>query len=153
MLDFDAIDDSLIIGSAFRAEDVPLLRELRVGAVVNLQSEAADPEDALAEHGIVHARVACDDFRAPPLGRLEEAVSRIGAFHDEGHRVYLHCFAGLQRAVTVGACYLVASDPDRWNARSALDEVIAKRRNACPLREQIDAILDFDRYVRVNRAR
>lgn len=153
MLDFDTIDDSLIIGSAFVAADVPLLRELRIGAVLNLQAESPDPEDALRRHGIVHARVACEDFRAPSLAKLDEAVDVIRGFHDDGHRVYLHCYAGLQRAVTVGACFLVASDPARWNARSALDEVIAKRRNACPLREQIDAILDFDRYVRVARTR
>ncbi len=153
MLDFDAIDDSLIIGSAFVAADVPLLVELRVGAVLNLQAESPDPEQALAEHGLVWARVECEDFRAPTLGKLEEAVDAIQGFRDEGHRVYLHCYAGLQRAVTVGACFLVASNPEKWNARSALDEIIAKRRNACPLREQIDAILDFDRYVRVARTR
>ena len=153
MLDFDTIDDSLIIGSAFVAADVPLLVELRVGAVVNLQAESPDPEEALESHGLVYARVECEDFRAPSLGKLEEAVDAIRGFHDEGHRVYLHCYAGLQRAVTVGACFLVANDPERWNARSALDEIIAKRRNACPLREQIDAILDFDRYVRVAKSR
>lgn len=152
VLDFDAIDDTLIIGSAFVAADVPLLVELRVGAVVSLQAEAPDPEEVLEQHGLVWARVPCEDFRAPSIGQLDRAVAAIREFHDEGHRVYLHCYAGLQRAVTVGACFLVANDPERWNARSALDAVIARRRNACPLREQIDAILDFDRYVRVVRS-
>jgi protein-tyrosine phosphatase len=152
MLDFDTIDDTLIIGSAFSAHDVPLLVELRVGAVVSLQAEAPDPVDALARVGIVCARVGCEDFRAPSLGQLEEAVDVIRDLVARDHRVYLHCFAGLQRAVTVAACYLVRSDPDRWNARSALDEVMSRRRNACPLREQIDAILDFDRYVRILKA-
>lgn len=151
MLDFDAIDDSLIIGSAFSADDVPLLVELRVSAVVSLQAEAPDPVHALERAGIAWARVGCEDFRAPSLGQLEQAVDVLRGFVDQEHRVYLHCYAGLQRAVTVAACYLIRSEPERWNARSALDDVMAKRRNACPLREQIDAILDFDRYVRILR--
>jgi len=149
MLDFDTVNDSLIVGSAFVHDDVPLLVELKVRAVVNLQAEAPDPLDALTRAGIETVRVGCEDFRAPSLGQLEAAVDAVRGFVDRDLRVYLHCYAGLQRAVTVAACYLIKSEPEVWNARSALDEVCARRRNACPLREQIDAILDFDRYVRL----
>jgi protein-tyrosine phosphatase len=149
MLDFDALNDSLIVGSAFTRDDVPLLVELGVGAVVSLQAEAPDPVDELALSGIEAARVPCEDFRAPSLGAIGEAVDTVRGFVERDLRVYLHCYAGLQRAVTVAACYLIRSEPERWNARSALDEVCAKRRNACPLREQVDAILDFDRRVRL----
>jgi polymorphic toxin system DSP-PTPase phosphatase-like protein len=149
MLDFDAVNDSLIVGSAFVAADVPLLVELRVGAVVSLQSEAPDPVADLERAGILAARVGCEDFRAPTLGQIEEAVGSVASFVERDLRVYLHCYAGLQRAVTIAACYLIKSDPSAWNARSALDDVCSKLRNACPLREQIDAILDFDRFVRI----
>jgi protein-tyrosine phosphatase len=149
MLDFDTMNDTLIVGSAFSAADVPLLVELGVGAVVSLQSEAPDPVAELERAGILTARVGCEDFRAPSRAQLEAAVERVDAFVAGGRRVYLHCFAGLQRAVTVASCYLIKSDPGRWNARTALDEICAKRRNACPLREQIDAVMDFDRVVRL----
>lgn len=148
MLDFDTVNDSLIVGSAFSAADVPLLVELNVGAVVSLQSEAHDPIEALDCHGILSARVPCEDFRAPSLVQIEAAVEAVEGFVVDGRRVYLHCFAGLQRAVTIAACYLVKTDPGEWNARSALADVCGKRRNSCPLREQIDALLDYDRYVR-----
>lgn len=151
MLDFDTVNDSLIVGSAFARDDVPLLVELGVGAVVSLQAEAPDPVEALERVGILAARVSCEDFRAPSLGAIDEAVDAVREFVGRDLRVYLHCYAGLQRAVTIAACYLIRSEPERWNARSALDEVCSKRRNACPLREQIDAILDFDRYVRLGR--
>jgi protein-tyrosine phosphatase len=149
MLDFDTLNDSLIVGSAFAREDVPLLVELNVGAVVSLQAEAPDPIDELQRAGIVTARVGCEDFRAPSLSQIEAAVDAVHGFVERDLRVYLHCYAGLQRAVTIAACYLIKSEPLVWNARSALDEVCARRRNACPLREQIDAILAFDRYVRI----
>lgn len=149
MLDFDTINDRLIVGSAFSRADVPLLVELKVTAVVSLQAEAPDPVEVLEPAGILTARIPCEDFRAPSLGTLDEAVNVIHTLVEADKRVYLHCFAGLQRAVTVAACYLIKADPGTWNARSALDEVMAKRRNACPLREQIDAVLDFDRYIRI----
>jgi protein-tyrosine phosphatase len=152
MLDFDTLNDTLIVGSAFVAADVPLLAELNVGAVVSLQSEAKDPLDELERYGILAARVGCEDFRAPSLVQIEEAVDHVDHFVTRDLRVYLHCYAGLQRAVTIAACYLIRSDPETWNARSALSDVCAKRRNACPLREQIDAVLEFDRYVRALRA-
>jgi protein-tyrosine phosphatase len=66
--------------------------------------------------------------------------------------VYLHCLAGLQRSVTIAACYYIERDPGRWNARTALEFVCSRRRNACPIREQIEAVLDFDRMVRAMRS-
>jgi protein tyrosine phosphatase (PTP) superfamily phosphohydrolase (DUF442 family) len=152
MFDFDAIDDTLIVGSAFSTDDVPLLGELGIRAVVNLQEEASDPIDALASLDIAYAQVACKDFHAPSVVQIDTAVAAIREFVAEERRVYLHCRAGLQRSVTIAACYLVASDVSRWNARSALDEVCAKRRRACPMRDQIDALLTYDRYVRALRA-
>ena len=151
-MDFDAIDDSLLVGSAFDAADVPYLVELGVGAVVSLQAEAPDPEEALQAAGIACTRICCEDFTAPSLGQIDDAVDAIRDHWGAGRRVYLHCFAGLQRSVTIAACALIASDPDRWNAKSALEEVCSKRRHACPMRSQVDAVLDYDRYVRAMRS-
>lgn len=150
--DFDAIDDTIIVGSAFTADDVPTLKDLGVGAVLSLQAEMHDPVEELGRYGIACARVACEDFRAPSLTQLEEAVETIGRFVREGRRVYLHCYAGLQRSVTVAACYYIWASPERFNARTAIEYVCARRRNACPLREQKDAVLDFDRVVRALRS-
>jgi protein-tyrosine phosphatase len=148
MLDFDAIDDTLIVGSAFARYDVPLLAELGVGAVVSLQAEAGDPTDTLEAYGILWERVPCEDFHAPSLVQIDRAVAAVRGFVTLGRRVYLHCFAGLQRSVTIGACYLIAADPNVWNASTALATVCARRRNACPLGEQIDAVIGYDRMVR-----
>ncbi len=135
MLDFDAMNDALIVGSAFAAADVPLLVELNVGAVVSLQSEAFDPVAELDRYGIMSARVGCEDFRAPSLVQIEQAVAAIDGFVLGGHRVYLHCYAGLQRAVTIAACFLVKSDPAnmerpfgaRGRLREAAERVSASR--------------------------
>jgi protein-tyrosine phosphatase len=151
MADFDAIDDRLMVGSAFEAEDVPMLVDLGVGAVVSLQAEMHDPVEELGRAGIACVRVECEDFRAPSPAQLSTAVEAVDEFIKNGRRVYLHCYAGLQRSVTVAACYYIWADPQRYNARTAIDFVCARRRNACPLREQKDAILEFDRLVRAMR--
>jgi protein-tyrosine phosphatase len=151
MFDFDAIDDTLIVGSAFRRDDVRLLVELGVRAVVSLQAEACDPEDALAEVGILCARVECEDFHAPTPAQMLAAVDAVEGFIAEGRRVYLHCFAGLQRSVTIAACCLIRRDPTKWNARTALARIGVRRRNACPTYEQMEAVLLFDRMTRESR--
>jgi len=147
MADFDAIDDRLIVGSAFEAADVPMLVDLGVGAVVSLQAEMHDPVEELERAGIKCVRVECEDFRAPSPAQLRAAVEAVAGFVEEGRRVYLHCFAGLQRSVTVAACYYIRAEPDKYNARTAIEFVCARRRGACPLREQKDAIIDYARLV------
>jgi protein-tyrosine phosphatase len=151
MFDFDAIDDTLIVGSAFRRDDIRFLVELGVRAVVSLQAEAADPEEALADVGIVCARIECEDFHAPTPAQTIAAVDAVEGFVAQGRRVYLHCFAGLQRSVTIAACCLIRRDPKRWNARTALERVGVRRRNACPTYEQKEAVLLFDRITRESR--
>jgi atypical dual specificity phosphatase len=148
MFDFDAIDDSILVGSAFHADDVPTLVELGVGAVVSLQAEAPDPVEALEAAGLRWTRVECLDFHAPTPTQVDSAVSAVEAFVNEGRRVYIHCFAGLQRSVTIAACYLIKRDPVQWNANSALERVRSRRRHACPTYDQIEAVLLYDRIVR-----
>jgi protein-tyrosine phosphatase len=150
-LDCDAIDELLVVGSAFLTDDIPALRDLGVGAVVNLQAEASDPVAELESVGIMTAHVELEDYRAPTYGQLDDAVAAVRYFSARRRRVYLHCYAGLQRSVVVAACVYIDQDPRRWDARNALEFVCSQRRNACPLREQVEAVHDFERVLRAIR--
>ncbi len=62
---------------------------------------------AYEAHGIVAIREPVEDFsRRQLLKRLPEIVETLRGLLDQGHVVYLHCTAGLNRSPTVAIAYL-----------------------------------------------
>lgn len=54
-----------------------------------------------------HVRMPIIDFDVPSEETMENILATLDAALADGRRVYVHCFAGLGRAATVAACYLV----------------------------------------------
>ncbi len=53
-----------------------------------------------------HRRMPILDFDTPTVKNMEYILETIDAAIDQGHRVYIHCFAGIGRTGTVAGCYL-----------------------------------------------
>jgi len=122
---WDAIDDAVVLGAMPFARDVPALRQLGIGAVVNTCQEYAGPTGAYARAGIVQLRIPTTDFTAPSLESVEQSVAFMQEQISLGRRVYVHCKAGRARSGTVVLCWLMAArglDPD------AAQQLIITRR-------------------------
>jgi protein-tyrosine phosphatase len=111
------IRPALLVGEYPTPEDAAWLREEHgVTAVVSLQDDAdlaskglrlRRLERSYQQHGLGFHRVPVPDGDAAHLAaRLDEVVALLGRLADEGHRVYLHCNAGFNRAPTVAIAYL-----------------------------------------------
>ncbi len=137
MLDCDEIiPERLWIGGYPETEDMDQFRRMAISAVVSLQ-DARDIAglgislkrmgDAYGQAGIEFHRVEVRDFDKEDLleklslcvGEIEAALARRSA------RVYLHCTAGLNRAPTAAAAYLIRSRG--MSAQQAHDYVVARR--------------------------
>ena len=111
-LRYDALDDKLWLGSyPQQPEDVLHLKSLGITAVLSVQSNADLDERAInwdlfwrfyVRSGMESVRHPITDFDdADLLRHLSGAVDALQTLFSNGHRVYLHCTAGLNRSPTV----------------------------------------------------
>lgn len=139
---FDRVLPTLLVGEYPRPCDAGWLRaQVGVDAVVSLQDDAdlaskrlrlADLEQAYRRAGIAFARFPVADGDVDGLAaRLPAVVDDLHARIADGHRVYLHCNAGMNRAPTAAVAYLHVYQG--ISLAEALAFVTA-RRNAVPYR-------------------
>ena len=129
---------SLLLGEYPRVEDVAWLkRTFGVSAVVSLQDD-----DDLANKGLSLASLLevyqslGVDFRRRPVADGDAAamddallplVEEVHALLETGHRVFVHCNAGYNRAPTVAIAYLCRYRGQRLKDAAAL----VKQHRAC----------------------
>ena len=146
MINYNRIQPWLLVGAFLEsAHEVEMLqRREGVTAVLNLQTEEdfeevryfdEHPEILYADTGVKVCRVPVRDFDDSHLQqRLPECVAALRRLLDQGHTVYLHCTAGVNRSPTVAIAYL------HWCLGWELDSAVKhveKRRHCSP---KVDAI-------------
>jgi atypical dual specificity phosphatase len=117
MIDFDQIETDIFIGSAPQSSvDVARLKQIKVTAVLSLQSDAdfkyhridwKKLQSAYQASEMEVQRFSIVDFDEIDLGnKLAEPVQALNDLRAEGHRVYVHCNAGICRAPATVLTYL-----------------------------------------------
>lgn len=107
ILRFCKVTPSLYVGSQYRSNGKKVLTEHGIDAVVNLRIEYDDAAHGLApEH---YCYLPTIDDQAPTLEQLDEGVKFIKEVIGSGKKVYIHCGAGVGRAPTMAAAYLIST--------------------------------------------
>lgn len=117
MLNFGRIEGDIFIGNAPQSSvDVARLKQMKITAVVSLQSDQdfkshridwKKLQSAYQYNDITIQRFPIIDFDENDLGeRLYEPVKALHALLSAGHRVYVHCNAGVCRAPATVLGYL-----------------------------------------------
>lgn len=146
MINFDRITRTIFVGTYPQSPlDVDRLCDgPRITAVVNLQSDAdmkalrvnwSRLEKHYAKRELAVYRYPIRDFDPDDLaGRMRGAVTQVGDLEAVGHRIYIHCTAGVGRAPAVAIGHLA------WNLGWELEEAydFVRERRACD--PYIDAI-------------
>ncbi|MGI9146377.1 MAG: dual specificity protein phosphatase family protein [Chloroflexota bacterium] len=118
---------------------IEILREQRIGRVVNLHEQADPPELLQAVRAdTVHLPVA--DFTPPSHEQLRAGVAAIRESLAAGNRVAVHCGAGLGRTGTLLATYLVS---EGVNAEAAISQVRQARPGSIETPAQEAAVRQF----------
>jgi protein-tyrosine phosphatase len=139
---FADVLDSLFIGAyPLDSQDVAMLERIGVQRVLNLVEEeeyrAGEREEVIASYadaGIVEERLELTDFSTIPASDLDEAVSIVSAWLDQGARAYIHCRAGWQRSAAVAAA--VIAQREGIDVDDALAYVQRRKPSADPLPHQ-----------------
>lgn len=123
MLQYSRVTPNLYVGPQFNARGKKFLELQGINGCVNMRIEKDDAQYGLALSQYLHLPTIDDD--APSLEHLEKGVDFIRQVISEGGKVYIHCGAGVGRAPSMAAAYLIAEG-------HTLDEALALIRKVRP---------------------
>jgi len=111
------ITPCLHVGGQYRRRGWPRLAARGITAVVNLRVEFDDNDAGIAPPRYLY--LSADDDHPPTLGQLRAGVAFMEQEIAQGGGIYVHCGAGIGRAPTMVAAYLVSTGltPDEAWAR------------------------------------
>jgi atypical dual specificity phosphatase len=144
------VEDAGLVACRYPRDQKSLqeLAEQGVSVLINLH-ESPHPEGALARYGLSEIHLPVPDFTPPTPAQLEQGVHAIEKAVSRGHRVAVHCGAGLGRTGTLVACYLVSLglEPDEAIAR-----IRAARPGSVETPQQEAAVAQYARQTVRNRS-
>lgn len=123
LLQYSEVTPQLFVGPQFREPGKRLLEAQGINACVNMRIEYDDARLGLALERYLHLPTIDDD--APSLEHLEQGVAFIRDVIASGGKVYIHCGAGVGRAPSMAAAYLMSEG-------YSLDEAVAMIRKPRP---------------------
>lgn len=106
LLQFSEVTPHLYVGPQFRAPGKRMLVQRGINACVNMRIERDDAAFGLDLPRYLHLPTV--DDTAPSIEHLDRGVVFIKEIIDAGGKVYIHCGAGVGRAPTMAAAYLIA---------------------------------------------
>lgn len=141
-LNMSRIDELLFIGGEFTPAQWPALHTLGVRAVLSLQAEREDRFEGTPPERTL--RLPIEDFQAPTIAQLHDAVAFIGAAHAERLPVLVHCHAGIGRASLTTSAYLMMQGLSRAEAF----ERVRRARPIVALHTiQLDRLIEWEQLL------
>lgn len=106
MLQYSRITPSLYVGPQFNQRGKRLLEMEGINGCVNMRIEKDDAKYGLALEQYLYLPTI--DDAAPSVEHLDQGVEFIRKIIQSGGKVYIHCGAGVGRAPSMAAAYLIA---------------------------------------------
>lgn len=142
LLMFSQVTPQLYVGPQYRASGLKFLQSQGISAVVNLRIEKDDAEFGLAPDKYCYIPVV-DDL-APTQDQIDKGVTFIDQILSGGGKVYIHCGAGVGRAPTMAAAYLMTTG-------MTMQESLATIRSVRPFimvtPPQLEALRSFEKRI------
>lgn len=129
-MDYSQITDYLFIGRTPHTHDYDLLRSLGVRLVINMRLERKPyPDEHSPPMPVVRIPTVDSPLFPIPMRSLTKGVRAALPVIESGGKVYVHCQAGVHRAVTMGSAILITQGID---PQAAMDLIKAQRPVADP---------------------
>lgn len=138
------VSPHLHVGGQYRQRGWHLLRERGITAVVNLRTEFDDEAAGIAPERYLYLPTI--DDCPPSVAQLQTGVVFIEEEIRRGGSVYVHCGAGVGRAPTMVAAYLVSTGLTTVEAWARIRQV---RPFIRPKRAQIAQVRRFAESLRL----
>jgi predicted protein tyrosine phosphatase len=143
LLEFSRVTPNLYVGPQFRANGKRFLVQQGIDACVNMRIERDDAAFGLDLPRYLHLPTIDDD--APSIEHLDQGVAFIRQVIAAGGKVYIHCGAGVGRAPSMAAAYLMA-EGDSLN--QAMEKITRVRPFIAITPPQLDQLVRYEALVR-----
>lgn len=141
---YSEVTPDLFVGGQYRQKGWPAMASWGISAVVNLRLEYDDQKAGIAPSRYLY--LPTPDDGAPALQHLQEGTRFIQEEVATGGKVYIHCGAGVGRAATMAAAYLVSTG-------LTVDEAWKKIRAVRPfIRPSIHQVDQLERFAKLTQA-
>jgi protein-tyrosine phosphatase len=144
-MDWTQITDQIWLGGGFGAARWQELRDRGVTACLSLQLERMD--DFGSDPPTAYLWLPTLDGTAPTMAQLRLAVEFVHRCVSSGEVVLIHCAAGMGRAPTACAAYLIRHQG--FSARDAVALLEERRPWVSPTGSQRGRLLEFERECRL----
>lgn len=142
-LNVSKIDDLLFVGGQFTPAEWRELYALGIRAVLSLQAEYEDVfEGPLPQRTL---RLLVQDYTAPTIEQLRQAVDFINECRTEKLPVFVHCHAGVGRASLTASAFLISQG---YSANDALATIREARPIVYLNRSQHARLLEWEQFLR-----
>lgn len=143
LLQFSQVTPNLYVGPQFRANGKRFLLEQGIDACVNMRIERDDAAFGLDLPRYLHLPTIDDD--APSIEHLDQGVTFIREAIAAGSSVYIHCGAGVGRAPSMAAAYLMAEGD---NLNEAIHRITRVRPFIALTPPQLNQLMKYEALVR-----
>lgn len=142
---FSWLLDGKLAGSGMPTtrDEFDWLKNQGVSSIVTM-TENSLPGEWTKEIGYLH--VPTPDMTAPDMDRIDTAVAFIHGQIESGTPVMVHCAAGMGRAGTILACYLVRHM--KYGAQDAIAKVRKERPGSIQSEVQEMAVKFYEKHAR-----
>lgn len=142
---FSWVIDEKLAGSGMPTsfEEFNWLLEQGVKTIVTM-TENPLPTKWVDEIGYLH--VPTKDLTAPDMNKIDKAVNFIHKQINEKQPTMVHCAAGMGRAGTILACYLVKYK--KYSAKDAIREIRSQRPGSIQSEVQEIAIGLYEKHIK-----
>ena len=141
--------NNLLVGEApINDEDIILLKKYKIKSVLSLCDENEFPykEDFLKN--FICKRVILPDHKVDRIitfDELEESINILINLLKEG-KVYVHCFAGLERSPLICMGYIMINKGITLN--ESLEYLMSVNPGSCPMQKHLDQLEKFIRNLK-----
>jgi atypical dual specificity phosphatase len=126
----------------FLEPDRPVLRRLGINVIVSLQAERGPGFAGMEAEAYLWLPTV--DATPPTMAQLRLGAGFIDQAVRAGHKVYVHCYAGVGRSPLVCAAYLITQG---YTSEEAWDQVERARPYAALNAAQWDRLREFEEEV------